>query len=152
MTPAEFIAALGPAAKVTQVATGIPASFTVAQAALESAWAKSGLAQQAHNLFGVKADAAWRGDVLILPTKEFIKGQWVVVQARWRKYLDWQACLDDHARFLQVNPRYKPAFACKTGIAFAQAVAKAGYATDPAYAQKIGQVITAHRLHEWDTP
>jgi len=54
--------------------------------------------------------------------------------------------------FIGKDPRYKPAFACKTGITFAQAVAKAGYATDPAYAQKIAQVITAHKLNLWDTP
>lgn len=150
MTPLEFIAAIKPAALATQANTGIPASFTIAQAALESAWGKSGLSVQACNLFGVKADASWSGDVLCLPTKEFLKGEWVVVQAKWRKYKDWQGCTDDHAAFLVKNPRYKPAFSFKTGIQFAQAVARAGYATDPNYASKITQIITTHNLNTLD--
>lgn len=151
MTPLEFITALKPAALSTQAKTGIPASFTIAQAALESAWGKSGLTTQARNLFGVKADASWCGDVLSLPTQECLKGEWVTVLAKWRKYKDWQGCIDDHAAFLLKNSRYKPAFAFKTGIQFAQAVARAGYATDPAYATKIAQIITANNLNKLDS-
>lgn len=150
MTPAEFIAALSPAALATQAKTGIPASFTIAQAALESGWGKSGLTAQACNLFGVKADAGWCGDVLSLPTQECLRGQWVTVPAKWRKYKDWQSCIDDHASFLLKNPRYKPVFAFKTGIQFCQAVADAGYATDPSYSAKIAQIITAHNLNALD--
>lgn len=64
MTPVEFFAALTPAAQQLNKTTGIPASFTLAQAALESAWGESGLAKRANNLFGVKADRSWTGDVL----------------------------------------------------------------------------------------
>ncbi|MGO4379756.1 glycoside hydrolase family 73 protein [Pseudoduganella sp. RAF53_2] len=150
MTPAEFVAAVGPAARASMAVTRIPASFTVAQAALESSWGKSQLAVQARNLFGVKASAGWTGDVLTMDTREFIKGQWVVVPARWRTYADWLACIDDHAQFLLKNPRYKPAFACRDAESFVRAVAAAGYATDPQYADKIIAVIRGRSLTALD--
>ena len=150
MTSAEFIAALAPAARASAAKTGVPASFVIAEGALESGWGKSQLAIQALNLFGVKADAGWHGDVLVMPTREFLRGQWVMVPARWRKYSDWQGCIDDHARFLIGNPRYKAAFACKDGRAFARAVAAAGYATDPNYADKIIAVIDGRGLAALD--
>lgn len=151
MTPDQFIAAIAPAAKTSMSRTGIPASFTIAEAALESGWGKSRLAIDGHNLFGVKADASWHGDVLTMNTRECIKGQWVMVQARWRKYADWLACIDDHAAFLLTNARYREAFTCRNVTAFTQAVAAAGYATDPDYAGKILAVIRAHALTAFDT-
>jgi flagellum-specific peptidoglycan hydrolase FlgJ len=150
MAPQDFINLIGPAAQVSASATGVPASFTVAEAALESAWGESLLARDGKNLFGVKADAAWQGDVLTLNTREFLHGDWVVVPARWRKYGDWQGCMDDHAAFLHQNERYAPCFECATGEAFATAVAQAGYATDPDYAAKIIAIIHQHGLDTLD--
>ena len=145
-----FIALIGPAAQASAKVTGVPASFTVAQAALESGWGESLLARQGKNLFGVKADPAWRGEVLMLNTREFLRGAWVTVPAHWRKYADWQACIDDHAAFLRQNGRYARCFTCTSGAAFAQAVAQAGYATDPQYAEKIASIIEQHRLDRLD--
>lgn len=151
MTPAEFIAAIGPAARASMAVTGVPASFVIAQAALESSWGRSELATKGCNLFGVKADKAWKGDVLLMPTREFIKGQWVTVEARWRRYAGWRECLDDHALFLLNNQRYRGAFAhAHDGREFARAVAAAGYATDPQYAAKIISVIDARKLTTYD--
>lgn len=150
MNTQDFIDLIGPAALASAKASGVPASFTVAEAALESGWGESLLARQGKNLFGVKADPAWQGDVLTLNTREFLHGTWVMVPARWRKYTDWQTCMDDHAAFLQQNRRYAPCFACTTGAAFAQAVAQAGYATDPDYAAKLTSIIDQHQLAELD--
>ena len=150
MDTKEFIALIGPAAQASEAQTGIPASFTVAQAALESSWGKSRLANEGKNLFGVKADAAWTGDVLELPTREFLRGRWVSVVARWRKYADWQDCLDDHAKFFRANRRYRSCFDFHTGEGWAKAVAKAGYATDPDYAAKLISVITKYKLESLD--
>lgn len=151
MIPKDFISAIGPAAQESAHITGIPASFTIAQAALESAWGESALAQQAFNLFGVKADRAWKGNVLYLPTREFMQGKWVTVTAAWRKYPDWQASINDRARFFAVNPRYRLAMTGKrTGEDFARQVAAAGYATDPLYADKLCRIIRRYRLNEYD--
>ncbi len=145
MKPAAFIAMLLPAAAVCELNTGIPAAFTVAQGALESAWGESQLAVSARNLFGVKADNAWHGETVAIQTAEFIGGKRVFVPARWRKYPDWQSCIDDHAKFLLSNPRYKHAFEhCADVETFAREIQKAGYATDPDYADKIIRVIKSH--------
>lgn len=150
MTPQEFIALIGPAAQSCAKTSGVPASFTVAQAALESGWGESGLAKKGKNLFGVKADASWKGDILTLQTKEFLNGSWVVVTARWRKYTNWQRALEDHAAFLKNNKRYAGCFLCASGVSFAQAVANAGYATDPNYADKLISIIDMHELAQLD--
>ncbi|RKP50499.1 glycoside hydrolase family 73 protein [Trinickia fusca] len=152
MSPQDFIASLAPAARASAENTRIPASFVVAEGALESGWGTSRLAVEGFNLFGVKADASWHGPVLAMPTREYLGGQWVMVPANWRKYGDWLGSITDHASFLLENPRYQPAFACTSGAAFAEAIAKAGYATDPQYAAKIASIIGTHGLDALDVP
>ena len=152
MTPQDFIAAVGPAAQASAAQTSIPASFVVADGALESGWGSSGLTQNAKNLFGVKADPSWTGPTYSIPTREYLNGQWVMEQALFRSYSDWLGSIQDHASFLINNPRYAPAFQCADGPSFAQAVAAAGYATDPQYAQKIIEIINAHNLTTLDAP
>lgn len=152
MTPKDFIAAISPAAIESAKITGIPASFTIAQAALESSWGSSELAKQAFNLFGVKASAGWAGNVLIMPTKEFIGGKWITVNATWRKYPGWLASINDHAKFFAVNPRYRLAMTGKrTGDDFARQIAAAGYASDPRYSEKVIAVIRQHKLDALDS-
>lgn len=151
MKPDEFIAAIAPAAIESMHASKVPASFTIAQAALESGWGSSQLAQQGHNLFGVKADKSWHGDVLTMQTREFLHGAWVMVPALWRRYANWFEAIEDHAAFFHTNPRYKAAFDTTDGEAFTRAVALAGYATDPAYAQKVIATMRAHQMSRFDS-
>lgn len=151
MTPDDFIKAVGPAAKLSMTKTKIPASFVVAEGALESGWGDSLLSIEAYNLFGVKADNSWHGPTYSKLTKERLKGAWVTVNALWRKYDSWKEAIDDHASFLTNNPRYKPAFAYTGGDGFAHAIAEAGYATDPDYYTKISAIIRQHNLTALDT-
>ncbi|HEM8998811.1 TPA: glucosaminidase domain-containing protein [Burkholderia cenocepacia] len=148
-TPAGFIAAIAPAAQACTKRTGVPASVTVAQAALESSW---GRRAPGMNLFGIKADASWRGPVTLQPTHEVVNGETVTITARFRAYSDWQGSIDDHAAFLTGNPRYRPAFAFKDGPSFARAIAKAGYATDPLYADKLIAIMSTRGLGALDHP
>lgn len=151
MTPTEFIALMAPPAQATQAASGIPASFTIAQAAVESAWYGSAQAKQDYNLFGIKADAGWHGATQIWPTREVVGGKSVTQNCAFRKYPDLTAGLEDHAAFLTGNPRYSAAFAHKDdSCAFAREVAKAGYATDPHYAEAIVAIIEFHQLKQYD--
>ncbi len=146
MKPTDFILAIQPAARSCMLRTGIPMGFTIAQAALESEWAKSGLTIQTNNLFGIKADSSWHGESISMPTVEHIGGKEVTVPAKWRKYPNWQASIDDHVEFL-LHDRYKPAFAHKDDIAqFAKAIQVAGYSTDEHYAEKIMSIIKSHNL------
>ncbi|WP_155626942.1 glycoside hydrolase family 73 protein [Burkholderia diffusa] len=146
-TPGDFIAAIAPAARACMKQSHVPASVTIAQAALESSWGKRA---PGFNLFGIKADASWRGPVTSQVTHEVVHGQSIAITANFRAYADWQGSIDDHAAFLVGNPRYAPAFACTSGADFAKAIAKAGYATDPQYADKVIAIMNAHRLAELD--
>jgi len=150
MTPQEFVSAVGKAARQSMASTNIPASFVVADAALESGWGKSLLTVQGFNLFGVKADSSWKGATLTMQTREFLNGQWIMVPALWRKYPDWLASINDHAQFLLTNARYSGCFSHKDGIGFAQAVQSAGYATDPLYGEKIISIINQYKLSNLD--
>lgn len=151
MPPSTFFDALLPGALAVQKTHGIPAGFQLAQAALESAWGESGLARHGNNLFGVKADAAWTGATIDMQTREFLGNTWTVVVAHWRKYGDWAECLADHAQFFLRNRRYAPCFAQTTSEGWAGAVAAAGYATDPQYANKLIAVIRQHKLARHDS-
>ena len=150
MTPQAFINAIAPAARAVAATSKIPASFTVAQGALESGWGTSQLSLQAFNLFGVKADPSWHGPTIDLPTGEDIDGKRVTVEATWRRYGSWLEAIQDRAAFLLDNPRYKPAFAYTNGSTFAIAIAAAGYATDPQYGQKLASIIKTHNLSTLD--
>jgi flagellar protein FlgJ len=147
MTPQDFIAAIGPAARTSMQTSKVPASFTVAEAALETGW---GAHAPGFNLFGIKATPDWKGATTMLTTHEVVRGKTVEVQALFRAYPNWLASIEDHATFLLTNPRYEPAFAYTSGTTFAMAIAAAGYATDPQYASKIVSIIKSHNLSQLD--
>jgi flagellar protein FlgJ len=150
MQPSDFIALVAPSAQQCMQASKVPASVTIAQAALESAWGASGLSVRGKNLFGIKADSSWHGPTVTMPTTEFINGQRVTVRAPFRAYSDWLGSIQDHAAFLVANHRYAPAFATTDGEAFAHAIAAAGYATDPNYAALLVSIMRAHDLAQFD--
>lgn len=149
MTVDDFLNQLLPGARACQRTAGIPVSFTLAQAALESAWGKLALG---NNLFGVKADSSWHGPTVSFRTTEHVAGTDVHPIGTFRAYASWQACLDDHAAFLKANPRYAACFLEKTGEGWARAVAAAHYATDPAYADKLVAIIRGRNLTRFDQP
>ncbi len=150
MKPTDFLDQIVPAARAVHRNTGIPASFTLAQAALESGWGASKLSKQGCNLFGVKADKSWKGPVLMMQTREVLNGKSVMVVARWRLYATWAECLADRVEFFKRNPRYKACFKETTGAGWCRAVAAAGYATDPHYADKLLAMIAGRNLTRFD--
>lgn len=147
--PARFIAKILPAAQECQRLTGIPASFTLAQAALESTW---GDRAPGCNLFGIKPGPKWKGAVTLVNTHEFIGGKYVAVVAQFRAYRNYDECLADRAAFFRDNPRYAACFKEATGPGWARAAAKAGYATDPQYAAKLIAVMNGRKLTQYDYP
>jgi len=149
MTPTAFIAAISQAARNAAARFKVPASVTVAQAALESGW---GAHAPGYNLFGIKADPAWKGATTLQTTHEWNGHQMVEIKAAFRAYPDWQGSIDDHALFLASNPRYMGAFAFTDGAKFATAIAQRGYATDPQYAAKLQSIMAAHGLYALDEP
>ena len=146
----KFIASLVSGAKATQKLYGVPASVTIAQAILESGWGKSGLTKKANNLFGIKADKSWKGEVCIMPTTEYFHGKKMTVNAPFRKYPTLADSLFDHGYFLKRNPRYKPAFKCANGPDFANKIAACNYATDPSYGDLLVVIIKHNHLEQYD--
>ena len=144
-----FIQQHDDAAKAAEAATGIPASFMIAQAAHESGWGKREIklrdGSSSHNIFGIKATDSWKGRVAEVQTTEFIDGKPQKVTAKFRAYASYEEAFKDYARLLGSNARYADvvAKAQKGGGAetFAQGLQKAGYATDPEYASKLARVI-----------
>jgi len=147
MTPTDFIAAMLPGAQACQQATGVPVGVTIAQAACESAW---GSKAPGNNLFGIKADSSWAGPTVSFLTHEDLNGRWVEITAAFRAYPDFAASLVDHGEFLKNNPRYADCFAHTDSLSFAHAVAMAGYATAPNYADTLCAIISAHDLEQYD--
>ncbi|MDD3651022.1 flagellar assembly peptidoglycan hydrolase FlgJ [Immundisolibacter sp.] len=143
-SPSAFVTALWPHAQRVGQALGIDGRVILAQAALETGWGerlpRTADGQPSHNLFGIKAHG-WGGAVARAPTLEFRDGTLQRESAEFRAYGSYAEAFDDYARFLTENPRYRQALAAGDAAAFAHGLQAAGYATDPAYARKILDVL-----------
>lgn len=143
---AMFVAGHTKAAKAAEAETGIPATFMVAQAAHESGWGRREIRNadgtSANNLFGIKAGPGWNGPVAEVTTTEYVDGQARKVTAKFRAYATPAESFRDYARLMKTSPRYADVLAnASTAQGFAEGLQKAGYATDPAYAEKLTKVI-----------
>jgi len=153
---AGFVQQHGAAAREAEADTGIPAAFMVAQAAHETGWGRREIRHAdgtpAFNLFGVKAGAGWRGPVAEVTTTEYVNGVPRKTVAAFRAYGSYAESFADYARLMKNSPRYSGVVARVSALAsqrketeaaagFAQGLQHAGYATDPAYAEKLGRVI-----------
>lgn len=147
-----FIEAMAPVAQESYKEHGVLPSITLAQGIIESAWGKSGLTVQGNNLFGIKADISWTGPVIEMNTQEFVNGQYITVVARWRVYDRWEDSILDHGKFLKENIRYEQAgvFNAKNYKEQAEALLRAGYATDPNYSNKLCSMIESYSLDQYD--
>lgn len=153
MTQQEFIAKIAGPAVEDMRNTRIPASLTIAQAILESNWGKSGLTAKANNLFGIKGTGP-AGSVQ-MPTKEYIGGQWVTVNANFRAYNNWAESIADHSKLILNGTRDKPTrYHGVLGADYKTAcyeIWKGGYATDPQYPQKLISLIEKYNLQQYDS-
>ena len=142
----EFLRAHQSSARAAEAQTGIPATFMVAQAAHESGWGRHEIlnadGSSSHNLFGIKAGAGWKGKVAEVTTTEVIDGQPRKVVAKFRAYTSYDESFRDYAQMMKDSPRYASVVAAgNSAQGFAQGLQRAGYATDPAYADKLTRVI-----------
>jgi flagellar rod assembly protein/muramidase FlgJ len=147
MPPSAFIGMLAGAAQACQRKTGIPASITLAQAALESSW---GSRAPGNNLFGIKADKSWTGPTTTFATHEHLDGKDVAMPDTFRRYPSYADSMVDHAQFLLKNPRYAACFKQTDGAGWARALQTAGYATDPDYAKKLIDIMRGRNLAFYD--
>jgi len=150
------------AAEKAEGVTGIPATFMVSQAALETGWGRKEIRHAdgtpSFNLFGIKAGGSWKGPVAEITTTEFINGKAQKVTAKFRAYGSYAESFADYGRLMKESPRYqaamggvtraaaasaagRPVAQADTAAVFARGLQKAGYATDPEYADKLTRVI-----------
>ncbi len=149
----QFIQNLVPSSQKAYQLYQVLPSISLAQAILESDWGESGLSQNYYNLYGVKAGAAEPS--VQLETSEYIDGKWITIMAPFRVYNSWAESVEAHAKLLTYgvdwNPKlYEPVLKAKNYKEAAHALQKAGYATDPTYAQKIIHVIETYHLAQYD--
>lgn len=132
--------------------SGIPADFMLAQAAHETGWGRREIrgrdGTNSYNLFGIKAGAGWTGPTVTVTTTEYIDGRPRKVEGRFRAYASYEESFRDYARLIGSSPRYAGVMrATDDAGAFAAGLQRAGYATDPEYANKLKRVIqTTQRL------
>lgn len=139
----------GTAERVAQE-SGIPASFMLGQAGHETGWGKSEIRNKdgsnSFNLFGIKAGKGWTGKVAEITTTEYVGGKPQKVTAKFRAYDSYEDSFRDYARLIKENPRYEKAESVAqsgSAMAYASALQKAGYATDPEYAKKLSGAINS---------
>jgi flagellar protein FlgJ len=142
---ASFLEQMMPHAVEASRASGIPARFMVGQAALETGWGRAeprgADGQPSHNLFGIKAGSNWTGPTVEATTTEYVDGIARKRTERFRAYDSYAEAFRDYANLIAGNPRYAAVVGSRDPAAFAQGLARAGYATDPAYAEKLTRII-----------
>lgn len=141
------------AAEAAAERSGIPAAFMIAQAAHETGWGRKEIRHAdgapAYNLFGIKAGPGWNGPTAEITTTEVIGGVAHKVKAKFRAYASYAESFADYAKLMTTSPRYEAVARADTAGEFARGLQKAGYATDPAYADKLTRVIdTTLRLQK----
>lgn len=151
----EFIEMVKEEALANYKKYGILPSITIAQAVVESDFGNSTLAKEYHNLFGIKADESYKGEIATFETMENYED---TIIANFRAYDNYKDSIKDHGKFLYENSRYSEngLFDSKDYIGQAEALERAGYATvqdgngELIYADILIEVIEEYKLYEID--
>jgi flagellar protein FlgJ len=147
----DFVQRLRPHAREAARMLGVNPDVLIAQAALETGWGKRQMSfpdgRPACNLFGIKANAGWQGDRVAVSTLEYEGGVAVRKREPFRAYGSYRESFLDYANFIVSNPRYGKALrVADDPRAYFSELQKAGYATDPGYANKLTAVLNSRHL------
>jgi len=150
---ADFVEKLWPWALEAANRIGLQPQALLAQAALETGWGRRMIRQMdgspSHNLFGIKADSRWDGERVSVSTLEYEEGSAVKRRDDFRSYDSFRESFNDYVNFLSANPRYDQALqSTSDSRAYFSALQRAGYATDPRYAQKIDSVMRGREMNQ----
>lgn len=146
----DFLSRMKDPALEASAQTGIPARFLLGQAALESGWGKHEIraadGSPSHNLFGIKAGRNWKGASVEAMTTEYVDGVPRKLLQKFRAYGSYAEAFQDYAALLKGNRRYAAVLRQTDSAAFAQGLQRAGYATDPRYADKLTSILNGARM------
>jgi flagellum-specific peptidoglycan hydrolase FlgJ len=141
--PADVIAA----AQASAAKWRVPASVSLAQWAIESAW---GAHAPGNNPFGIKAMPGY--PVQVFATHEVIHGHVMPCEQRFAAFADLAQAFDCHARLIASAPVYAGAMCALPQVPQFVTLMAAHYATAPNYAATIMAVIGQHDLTRYDRP
>ncbi len=138
----DFVQRLTPHAVQASRESGVPSHLILGQAALESGWGRREIrlpdGSNSYNLFGIKATGNWNGKVAEVMTTEYHNGIASKQVEKFRAYESYTEAFSDYARLLRDNPRYAQVVQPgQNAPDAARALQRAGYATDPNYADKL---------------
>lgn len=135
----DFVKKMMPYALKAVEGIGFNPLVLVAQAALETGWGRH--VSDNNNYFGIKANSSYKGDMTSELTSEYIDGKKVNVIDKFRKYSGVLESMKDYISFIKDNPRYKDAIdKSYSPDEYFEQIHKAGYATDPNYADKLKKI------------
>ena len=141
-----FVSKMSEAAKFAANESGVPAKLILSQAALESGWGRREIMREdgttSHNLFGIKATSGWKGKVVNIMTTEYEGGVPRKVMQPFRAYDSYAESFADYARLIGQNKRYSEVVDAPSAEVAAHRIQAAGYATDPAYAEKLISIMS----------
>jgi len=154
-SPEQFVQKLWPMAEKTAKKLGVSPEIILSQAALETGWGKYVITQgdkSSFNLFNIKAEQNWQGMKMAKVSMEYIHGQPVQQTSDFRAYNSFAQSFDDYANLIKNSPRYNAYFKdidtetrkpeqSLHNDSYIRALHKAGYATDPDYANKVLRVL-----------
>jgi len=137
----DFVARIAQAAHLAAQQSGVPAKLILSQAALESGWGRHEIRHAdgapTHNVFGIKATPGWTGRVAHVATTEYVNGAPRRATQAFRAYNSYDEAFADYARLMGGSERYRAVQQAATPEDAARRVQAVGYATDPAYADKL---------------
>ena len=150
-SPEDFVATIWPYAEKAAEELGVPAETLVSQAALETGWGKFMMThadgRSSNNLFGIKADQRWEGDLVSIQTTEYRDGVVEKERANFRSYDSLEEGFADYVNFLKGSSRYTEALNSQGNAKdYLNNLQQGGYATDPAYANKIQDIMGGETL------
>lgn len=153
-SPEAYVRSVWPHAERAASKLGVDPEVLVAQSALETGWGRHIMrhpdGRSSHNLFGIKADRHWQGERVIVSSLEYVEGVAERQYAAFRAYPDPGQSFDDYVDFITRNPRYRDALAnAGSAEGYLRGIQRAGYATDPAYANKILSILQQGPLNEF---
>lgn len=145
-SPEKFIASVYEHAKQAAKELGVKTEVLISQAALETGWGKSiigaAAGKNSNNLFGIKAHGGWKGDAVKASSLEVVQGVVRPEVSSFRAYGSIADSFKDYVSFLKSNPRYADALkAAADPKEYTRQLQKAGYSTDPDYAEKIQRIM-----------